>query len=1210
MPEHEGKVVSREVREYLHRALPNSAFEEVSADFGEEPLLLLTMPQLVAGFGFASSDVETGYGQLYGAFKHHYTTHRREWDRFELAFVLCVPANVPGLDLFGSTIETDVFFCRKYVVPISGDPVAHSLARLPFVPLFSGEEETVRPPTAQTFLQQCGVPPTLARYVVAKGERSPNTIVDACLNGDFERPKVPTRVEGLGTVTRSERTAPMRIDSLEIQNFRAYRKKWKMSFGSNLTVLYGPNGFGKTSVFDAVDFAFTGDIGRLNIKADDRFKRVANHLDSNDADGVVALNFSMDSERHQLVRHVNDRKWSRFDGVRINRKSALEKLTGWRGSTADRVENMVSLFRATHLFSQEHQELAANFRSNCELSSEVVSRLLAFEDYHAGRSKVAQVCSLLRSQIATLDGEKESLRDELSVDEGELETLGRATKNGGASTDWEQAVLALYEKVEKQGLDIPDDMPNLQTLRSWTLTFQTRAANLRGQIEGLRKVIGVVERLPRRVADLEAMQGQVEETKVAVVESSTRRDVAAERRKVLLDHVKLLERNVGDLEDRLSILRWLEENLPKHSALSREERNVESRLLELNARIQEVEERKRSLSVRLGTEENGRSESQNRARKVSGSLAKVRDLLSDLDGWITKIGRLSEVVGEMRSVDQAINELGLSEKNLSESIEILRDEEEQLVERIKIQEERHGELSELLMQIQDHIEGSVCPVCGEDHGTPEALLDRIGEHLGKEIAKAERLRLDGVRQRVEELNTAMHEAASTRRGSALRQGELTREREALETAIGEYERSLVEIGVTRHTSVQVVKGELESLRSTFRQAATDLEEQASQIWVRTEELNREYEDASKACNVALRELERLRADRQRLATARQRLEDDPRTKRGAGLDSPLESVLENIELVKDEIRVAADSMEQERQTAVVAEDELREAISELELQEKDLAALIEDASMINASCRDMAATLAEFGIADGEGENTVLRRIEALEDLMKEIETLIFAIDAAELVLDAATTKAAFSRVQRRVALRRSTLSELMEARNSYVWWLQYFEEMHNLLASEQDKAVSMFTQEYGPRTSAIQRRLRSVYGFDDVKIRSEESRISVRVSRQGAQLRPTDYFSQSQQQTLLLGLFLTASVSQTWSAMAPVFLDDPVTHFDDLNTYAFLDLIDGLLNDQEAGGRQFVVSTCDEKVLQIARQKFAYMNGRARFYTFKGIGVEGPVVA
>jgi hypothetical protein len=109
-------------------------------------------------------------------------------------------------------------------------------------------------------------------------------------------------------------------------------------------------------------------------------------------------------------------------------------------------------------------------------------------------------------------------------------------------------------------------------------------------------------------------------------------------------------------------------------------------------------------------------------------------------------------------------------------------------------------------------------------------------------------------------------------------------------------------------------------------------------------------------------------------------------------------------------------------------------------------------------------------------------------------------------------------------------------------------------------------------------------------------------------ELRPTDYFSQSQQQTLLLGLFLTACISQTWSVLSPVFLDDPVTHFDDLNTYAFLDLIVGLL-ESDFGKRQFMISTCDEKLLQLAQHKLRHLGGRAKFYRFSAIGAEGPVV-
>ena len=1210
MLESDGRVVSREVREYLHRALPASGLLEVSANLVEEPLLLLTMPQLVAGFGFASTNIEAKYGQLYGAFKEEYSTHRNDWDRLELAFVLCVPADSPGLDFFGSAVETDVYFCRKYVLSFNGGPVGNALARLPFVPLFSVEEEMIRPPSAQTFLQQCGVPPTLAKYVVVKGERSPKTIVDDCISGGFGKPKVPTQIGSIETPEASGKAASMRVESLSIENFRAYRKKKEILFGSDLTVLYGPNGFGKTSVFDAVDFAFTGEIGRLRVRAEDKFRRVANHLDCDGADGVVTLSFSKDDQQHRLIRHVNDRKRPRLDGVRMNRKVALEKLTGWRGSTADRVENMVNLFRATHLFSQEHQELASNFRSDCELSSDVVSRLLAFEDYHSGRSKVSHVCGVLRSEIATLDSDQESLRQELVADETELESLGRATEGGGSSTDWERVASSLYAKVKREGLEVPSDMPKLDTLKGWRITFETRGAELRVQMEDLRKCLAVVERLPRKLADITALEARTESVKAIVAEASRRREAAEERHRHVQARIALLEKELSEFEESVSGLSWLQESVPRYSALGREEADAQRLLDQVRDQLQEAEVQQRTMHGRLREEEKARSEVVGRAEEAGRHLSLARVLSSGLEGWTTKRSRLEEIAREERRVSESADELALLDKASSESIEALVEEETQLAGQIEVLEEQRGELGELVMRIETYIEGSVCPVCGEDHGSFEKLLDRIAQHLGEEIAKEERLRLDGVRQKIEELNTAMRERQSDRRTITLKQRELARERQVIETAVSDYEKSLVEIGVAGRKSDQVVKEELEGLCSSWERAAAELESRATQMLPRVERLRKDLSDATERRNAKRAELDRLKSERDRISASRQHLADDPRAKGEIGLDTPIELILERRKSVEAQIRSHRKSLEQELQSVVVDGERLKKASVELESKENDLASLIENVAALSASCREMAATLAEVGIADDhEREDQVLRRIEALENQAKGNEELIRDIIGVELIVDSATTKAAFSGLQQRVRLRQSVLTELGETRKSYVWWLDYFEELQRLLSFEQDKAVRRFTQEYGPRTSAIQRRLRSVYGFDDVEIRSDESKISVRVSRRGLKLRPTDYFSQSQQQTLLLGLFLTASVSQTWSAMAPIFLDDPVTHFDDLNTYAFLDLIDGLLNDPEAEGRQFVLSTCDEKLLQLARQKFAYRNDGARFYTFKGISAEGPIV-
>jgi exonuclease SbcC len=215
---------------------------------------------------------------------------------------------------------------------------------------------------------------------------------------------------------------------------------------------------------------------------------------------------------------------------------------------------------------------------------------------------------------------------------------------------------------------------------------------------------------------------------------------------------------------------------------------------------------------------------------------------------------------------------------------------------------------------------------------------------------------------------------------------------------------------------------------------------------------------------------------------------------------------------------------------------------------------------------------------------------------------------SVERSLDVATTAAVLENLRQSIANKERAEKEATATSAARGPWIAYFDAAKSLLFSQQNDAVARFTREYGPRTSVIQRRLRSVYGFDSVDLQSHGSTIRVRVTRGGEELRPTDFFSQSQQQTLLLGLFLTACISQTWSALSPIFLDDPVTHFDDLNTYAFLDLIVGLI-ESESEQRQFIISTCDEKFLQLARQKGRHLGNRAQFYTFSAIGADGPLV-
>lgn len=58
----------------------------------------------------------------------------------------------------------------------------------------------------------------------------------------------------------------MRIESLEVENFKLFSENFneiKDIYNTNLILLNGPNGYGKTTVFDAIELALTGKIKRI-----------------------------------------------------------------------------------------------------------------------------------------------------------------------------------------------------------------------------------------------------------------------------------------------------------------------------------------------------------------------------------------------------------------------------------------------------------------------------------------------------------------------------------------------------------------------------------------------------------------------------------------------------------------------------------------------------------------------------------------------------------------------------------------------------------------------------------------------------------------------------------------------------------------------------------------------------------------------------------
>lgn len=239
--------------------------------------------------------------------------------------------------------------------------------------------------------------------------------------------------------------------------------------------------------------------------------------------------------------------------------------------------------------------------------------------------------------------------------------------------------------------------------------------------------------------------------------------------------------------------------------------------------------------------------------------------------------------------------------------------------------------------------------------------------------------------------------------------------------------------------------------------------------------------------------------------------------------------------------------------------------------------------------------------AISEQRRITTERVDQLHALQRRCSTLEMALDAAQRT----TIRTELEARAQSLASKQRALEDEIAGMSKVKNW---FERLQDALDKQSLHAVANHVEALGPLTTLIQKRLRAVYGFGDVSLNARGKEIRVVVGWENEQVKPSDYFSDSQKQILMLSLFLAGRLTQTWSAFAPILMDDPVTHFDDLNAFGFVELIRGLVGTAP-GRRQFFISTCEQRLFDLMLKKFSRLEGGARFYRFDSIGHDGPIV-
>ncbi len=121
----------------------------------------------------------------------------------------------------------------------------------------------------------------------------------------------------------------IKLGKLRVENFKSFEGSFTVDFnGKDLLILDGPNGFGKTTLFDAIELCFTGKIGR--ILSTDR-KQKNSHLLKNKADKEtrIFLELIEDNSTKVVVNVSIPPNTSKDDNKAVNCSVRLNILKEW-----------------------------------------------------------------------------------------------------------------------------------------------------------------------------------------------------------------------------------------------------------------------------------------------------------------------------------------------------------------------------------------------------------------------------------------------------------------------------------------------------------------------------------------------------------------------------------------------------------------------------------------------------------------------------------------------------------------------------------------------------------------------------------------------------------------------------------------------------------------------------------------------------------------
>lgn len=224
----------------------------------------------------------------------------------------------------------------------------------------------------------------------------------------------------------------MRIEKLLIKNFKNIKENVVIDFNKDITLFVGPNGFGKTTIFDAIELALTGTISRIsNAKIVDgrsTFEKAYFQNDTN-SDVIIKLLLSNDNKEYITIVRWYENKLVGRNRVMSPINSLLKfkllkdesedftdssNISELEPITQDLINEFIGFYDEKHkvqeiynLFNYIQQEDTSYYLRRSENSrKETLNFLLQIQDYQENKTKIVALKGQFNKTIEQLTTQK------------------------------------------------------------------------------------------------------------------------------------------------------------------------------------------------------------------------------------------------------------------------------------------------------------------------------------------------------------------------------------------------------------------------------------------------------------------------------------------------------------------------------------------------------------------------------------------------------------------------------------------------------------------------------------------------------------------------------------------------------------------------------------------------------------------------------------